>query len=158
MNNEKLKIALCGYLPYGVKVSCENSLGENEPHELLSIEREKLTIRKKSFPYRTYLKLSEGLPYLFPISSLTKPIQLSDYNNGNPFVPIVEMRRIGIYDYLDYITNEAEDLIKKRGYDNWVGEIPLKIIDLLNRWKIDYRGLINECLAIEVNESNNPYL
>lgn len=172
MNNEKLKIAICGYLPYGLKVSCENTLGKNEPHQLLSIERDKLTIRKKSFPYRTYVKLSEGLPYLFPISSLTKPLQLADYNNGEPFVPAEEIARqwmqingeiLNITIRLNFtwrvkfeIMNKQGELVEER--EMGVLNMPFWIIDLLNRWKIDYRGLINEGLAIEVNEENNPYL
>ena len=36
-------------------------------------------------------------------------------------------------------------------YDNW------RSIDWLNEHHFDYRNLIGKGLAIEVNESNNPY-
>lgn len=165
MKNE-LKIALCAYLPHGVKV--KNQYGDI--CELLSISNRK----NSEFEYkekngRTDYSSYKGIkPYLLPTSSLTKTIQLADYNGGQPFVPIEAIGRILLKDlYHSYnFPKEDENFIgvnsKHGGWSMYnfgdFNSLPYWIIDLLNRWKIDYRGLIQQGLAIEVTESNNPYL
>lgn len=212
MNNEKLKIALCWYLPYGVKVQYEGILNGKERSEAYSewkirnqfkdfFDGEQLILPDEEIglkvaplktitQYKKYWLAQAGIrqfksfyngngfkPLLFPIQSLTKEIRLADYNNGLPFVPIVEILKIANKEWYEkkigtryaeieyketpssaiawfsYMSTKSINL-----YIPMPWMFPLWIIDLLNRWKIDYRGLIEEGLAIEVNEENNPYL
>lgn len=51
-----------------------------------------------------------------------------------------------------------EEKIDYQAFFNYDGvEYPEEYIDWLNKHHFDYRGLIEKGLAIEVNESNNPY-
>lgn len=45
-------------------------------------------------------------PICFPLSFLTKEIQISDYNNGEPFVPIKELGRIFKLNVIEYCVIE----------------------------------------------------
>ena len=48
---------------------------------------------------------------------------------------------------------EKKEFFEKWGLDGW----NIDTFDWLNAHHFDYRGLIKKGLAIEVNESNNPY-
>ena len=54
---------------------------------------EKEVLCKKNIIHRRYL--SEVKPILHPLSDLTKPIKVEGYNDGEEFVPIVELAKIG---------------------------------------------------------------
>lgn len=244
MNNEKLKIALCGYLPYGVKVQYDGILNGKERGEAYSewkirnqfkdfFDEEQLILPDEEIglkvaplktitQYKKYWLAKAGIrqcksfyngngfkPLLFSIKSLTKEIQLADYNNGLPFVPLKELHRLNElnefsknkdalrrifvdtviscefmesdgsmfssdYAQLKYtVDTNLGTLIYSFGYNATMSRFDardeshkrplgvayqLEMFDLLNLWKIDYRGLINEGFAIEVNSENNPYL
>lgn len=176
MNNEKLKIDLCSRLPYGVKLKFvskykSDRLSVQDIVTLKEINEGSIYVNGYKTNNKSYV------PLLFPISSLCKEIQLADYNNGEPFVPIVEILKIEHKNWYEEKLGTRYAEIEYKETPNsakaWFSfmatkdtnlytlmpwSFPLWIIDLLNRWKIDYRGLINEGLAIEVNSDNNPYL
>lgn len=145
MNNETLKRDLCARLMDGVKVL--DILEGNE----ISIEYTSQTYDTKKVGLKLCIERNERFkPYLFPISAITKSVTIANYNNGKPFVPIEEAKRV------TNITISSKTIVMLLESDEFE-VIPFGIIDLLNRWKIDYRNLIGQGLAIEVTEENNPY-
>lgn len=72
--------------------------------------------------------ISDVKPYLRPMSSMNE-----------------EERLVYLNLTLDYTNNKS---YKKP---------TIEVIDWLNKYHFDYRGLIKKGLAIEVTESNNPY-
>jgi len=154
MNNETLKRDLCARLPYGLKILRPD---KETILELKGVLGDLLQFQEYGKPFETFgsIKAGTNLPILFQTSALTKEIQIATYNDGKPFVPIEEMRRLGIHDHLDFISVEADGLIRNRGLNGWFGEIPFKIIELLQKWHINYR--LSPDQFIEVTDEFNPY-
>jgi len=76
-------------------------------------------------------------PILFSTSCLTKPITVSTYNNGKPFVPIEEMANIGSIYYggfeeAKFAIECLEAGLSHEMYDSWM-------VELLQKWHINYR-------------------
>lgn len=159
MKQEQLKVALCGYLPYGVKFEViEKGTFSNSPDSVIYVcadfNNAEHLMREK--PYRR--KSSKMV--LFNISTLTKPIIVKGYNGGLPFVPKEEIAKewkqingehidmsIHLIHFIRIEINSEKGLeVQEMGLLN----LPYWIIDLLNRWKIDYRNLIGQGLAIDV--------
>lgn len=121
---------LSARLPYGVEVEYNNI-----NCEVLSIDKfnEELTIWI-STGYRTVVKLEDVKPYLFPLSSMTEEIMDEIYNNTGVY-------DIGIDSSVHIeVGTTFEDLTK--------------IIDILHKHHIDYRGLIPLGLAIDATNKN----
>lgn len=100
-----------------------------------------------TIPIRDCAKLNI-LPVLHPMSDLTKVIN----HAGDAFIPMERIRKISRFFEYDH----AGLLFMRKGctQSEW-----LNVIDLLNKWKFDYRGLITEGLAIDVNRvKRNPYI
>ena len=116
---------LCARLPYGVFCN----IGLDYPLPLQSMFVDKLDgilldFYKDGKDYQVYL--SEVKPYLFPLSSMTDE-QKGEYNSLRDLVPTM-------YDF---------ELV-----DNWWS------IDYLNANHFDYRGLIDDGLAIDATGKN----
>lgn len=108
-------------------------------------------------------------PILHPMSDLHKPIKVSSYNEGKEFIPIVEMARIAqgskdsshlrlqddtVIDFtIAYHFKQNVFWFQSLQRKKQVYILPDqdKYFDLLNQWHIDYRGLIPDGLAIDVN-------
>jgi len=153
MNEKYLFIALSGYLPYGLmieQVSKPSFIGQ--PNNVCDV---KLTVHNiQQFIGKKPYRVISQKPWLFSISCLTQQITI----NGETFCPIEKLKSMGIVDHIDWCTEEREYLIKDRGFYGWLGEIPFKIIEILNSWFIDYRGLIEAGKAIDVTTlKENPY-
>jgi len=154
-----LTVDLCSRLPYGVK-------GLNMSNTLCSLE----AVRIKDSIWRPDKLLFIGQSYtnvkplLFHLSSLTKEITISTFNDGKPFVPIDELKeqcRIidGMTGNLEYIgkVNYAESF-KYFNQTIAIMALPFWFFDLFSQWHVDYRGLIDQGLAIDVTTlKQNPY-
>lgn len=114
--------------------------------------------------------VSNVCPILRPLSDLYKQI----IHNSESFIPIVRLAEITFPDEAPWTVGKGEtSCVAKSGelfhYDDGFysyesdgrdlyvcPQTPL--FDLLNEWKIDYRGLINAGLAVDVNGLKiNPY-
>ena len=127
-DKELLLKDLCARLPYGVFCN----IGLDYPLQLQSLFVDKLDgilldFYKDGKDYQVYL--GEVKPYLFPLSSMTEK-QKKEYNTLLTDVPTYQ------YEYGDIVT-----VIES--YDNW------RSIDYLNANHFDYRGLIEDGLAID---------
>lgn len=116
-------------------------------------------------------------PLLFPISCLTQYISISKVNNGEPFIPIVELlkqlhsdwwqeyqgtRYIEItYDDSPFKTYSCFKYMATKDlviHKNMPLNHPYWLTQKLNEWYIDYRGLIEKGLALDVTcLESNPY-
>jgi len=98
--------------------------------------------------YKKFYNSRDCKPVLYNISTLTKPIIVKGYNGGNPFVPIEHMEREiecdVEFELINYLKADYNSIKEKLKF------APLTFVDFLNRWKIDYRGLIGQGLAIDV--------
>lgn len=168
MNNETLKRDLCARLPYGVNLKGFGLL------TAVSSEREYTHYYAQKYNgSRQKTSVSNPIPYLFPTSALTKPIQLANYNNGEPFVPVVEItteanKREESSEYYSFIYEVRDNWIhlSRGSYDDYeripiwdienkCSNAPNWIIELLNQWHINFR--LNHDQFIEVTEEFNPY-
>ncbi len=144
------------------------------PHELFFVwslnNDEKVEIRhfEKIMPPPSLVK-----PVLRPLSDLDKTIT----HNGKKIVPIVELAALAHnaegwkYDEeYEYAVSESRDfwfcydtlccgIRLQTGYgDNVMIDNCIALYDYLNELKIDYRGLIDDGLAVSVYDlENNPY-
>lgn len=124
---------LCARLPYGV--FCNIGLDYPLPLQRLSVNKLDgilLDFYEDGKDYQVYL--GEVKPYLFPLSSMTEE-QKKEYNTLLTDVPAYQ------YEYGELVT-----VIES--YDNW------RSIDYLNANHFDYRGLIDDGLAIDATELN----
>lgn len=155
MNNETLKRDLCARLMDGVMmVNKEVNKTYFNPLILKGFrDEDSIYLHGLSLPQ----KLSNNAPILFPTSALTKPIQIASYNNGEPFVPVDELKKnyrlyliIGVYsDGTKCMFNEKTQSSHWRYWE-------YSIIEKLNQWHINYR--LDPDQFIEVTDEFNPYL
>lgn len=115
-------------LSYVVKVKCND---DTEPYTLLSINWNKeivsIGFEIDGMYVTSKQKLADIKPYLRPMSSMTEDERIS---------------------YLNACDNDDGDALSSPRYSG---------IDWLLSHHFDFRGLLDKGLAIEVNESNNPY-
>lgn len=126
---------LCARLPYGVRVKS----GRRRKPVTLSLDA--IT--------DFYLGCSIK-PYLRPMSSMTEE-EVNELKNLCSFYIPSDSKTIGFEDYgilvvTHHITNNTHSF-----------KLNIQVIDWLNSYHFDYRGLIEKDLAIEVTEENNPY-
>jgi hypothetical protein len=162
--NETLKRDLASRMFDGVKIDI-SYYDETEPKTMSYLDDEEsvyVRINNKAGQYVHDLLQSYDLehikPYLFPTSALTKPIQLANYNNGEPFVPIEELWKIFYENEEDSI--ESEVVYDMRYLNMQVNgamgcHIPFSIMEYFNQWHINYRLSTDQ--FIEVTNENNPY-
>jgi hypothetical protein len=107
-------------------------------------------------------------PVLRPMSDLYKEITDKDYNNGKPFVPIVELAKARHPNFNQYIFYDTELFVfysmhsecgdYSECYDYYEDRLSIAELDLLHRLHFDYRGLIDAGLAVSVHDlPTNPY-
>lgn len=86
---------------------------------------------------------------LRPLSDLTKEICTDNYNDGKPFVPVKELKAVA-----PRLDNTGEPFqLWHADAETWQN-----VFELLDYWLFDYRGLIRDHLAIDVNTlKQNPY-
>lgn len=152
-DKQLLLIDLCGRLPYEVKCKyydcCEGDYGEGticgfERHKYIQIDG-------------VCIPIEEVKPYLRPLSSITEDeiIELvHELTSGQGRAQDIDIEdkscRICYEMPLEfYLPFNIEDVVN--------GFFGIEGFDSLNALHLDYRGLINKNLAIEVTEENNPY-
>lgn len=103
--------------------------------------------------------ISRFKPIIRPLDSLTKECVQSDYNEGNPFVPIKELE--GLFPYCNFylLDDNGKTVIgfDNRDYDNDVTiEDMMLIIQQLLKWHF-YPNMPDNEEVVYVNEDFNPY-
>lgn len=115
------------------------------------------------------IALARYNPVLRPMSDLYVEISERGYNNGKPFVPLVEFAKVR-YPYLTsrrFITdtkyvecaeNDSSGWGKWKMYELELESMSVDELDLLHRLHLDYRDLIGAGLAVSVHDlKQNPY-
>lgn len=108
-------------------------------------------------------------PVLRPMSDLCEEITDQGYNEGKPFVPLIELTKAGVpkYDYYKFLDacgivecnmQNSNDINHLVYYSHSPHACSYMEIDLLHRLHLDYRGLIDAGLAVSVHDlPTNPY-
>lgn len=115
------------------------------------------------------IALARYNPVLRPMSDLYVEITERGYNDGKPFVPLVEFAKVR-YPYLTsrrFITdtkyvecaeNDSSGWGKWKMYELELESMSVDELDLLHRLHLDYRDLIDAGLAVSVHDlKQNPY-
>ena len=115
------------------------------------------------------IALARYNPVLRPMSDLYVENSERGYNNGKPFVPLVEFAKVR-YPYLTsrrFITdtkyvecaeNDSSGWGKWKMYELELESMSVDELDLLHRLHLDYRDLIDAGLAVSVHDlKQNPY-
>lgn len=120
---------LCARLPYGVKVK----LGDNPNIFDLEYRIKFAVMYGDSDKLEDILDITNIKPYLFPLSSMTEKQK----------------------EELDNMFNEEDDICEKIKTDNFELSFYRKsIFDFLNKYHLDWRGLIPMGLAIDATGLN----
>lgn len=168
MKRELTLIDIVGYLPYGLYCW----YGENI----------KAALMVGITDYQIPIFEVGRKPILRPMSDLFVAITERGYNDGKPFVPIMELANlIGDADSMRWELQQENSRVFSREYSwcfQWDFEcrafmlpdspseyvfghiLPCahKLYDLLHRLHFDYRGLIDAGLAVSVHDlPTNPY-
>jgi len=114
--------------------------------------------------YKKFYNGGDCKPVIFNLNCLTKPIIVKGYNGGEEFVPIDEMVKIGLAPSgIEYDLEDNVFYIGKyegcNSYDvlEW-NELHYSAIEFFNKIKLDFRNLIGQGLAIDVETlKNNCY-
>lgn len=144
-DKELLLKYLCMALPYGVMVNVEGY----DTEKLIGIENETITTKATPTSYsdKGEYPIDIVRPYLRPISSMTEEevdclFKILDINEDLA-TEWLKVNDIGI---IRLFTQQGKDFYE-------IAEA----MDYLNSIHIDYIGLIEKGLAIEVTKENNPY-
>ena len=104
---------LAASLPYGQK--CYHFDGSRETEHICLIaeyRHDEFTIADNEQEY--YLELKDMIPIIRPLDSLIKECIQSDYNEGKPFIPIVELAKIAEpYSRYEKIISFSNQMLKK---------------------------------------------
>lgn len=136
------------YIPYGCAVKCKVS-NDHGIYWITDINIQSGTVSlngvRSDHPYR----LDQIKPYLRPLSDLTNEIRADNYKDGDPFIPVRELKIL-----VPGLDNTAEPFeLWRANAHQWA-----KVFELLDYWSFDYRDLIRRRLAIDVNTlRENPY-
>ena len=146
---------IAAYLPYNLHIM-RRAWDEEEEVEVFEEVTSDWIIKYITFDYLIHERCK---PILRPMSDLTKSIVVKGYNDDKEFVPIQHLYDIcstppNGYNPSDFIDESDEewsfsDLVEAFDYDKI-----LVCINLLNQWHFDYRNLIEEGLAIDINTLN----
>ena len=128
-DKELLLKDLCARLPYGVKVK----LGDNPNIFDLEYRIKFAIMYGDSDKLEDILDITNIKPYLFPLSSMTE----------------------GQKKELDDMFNQEDDICEKIKTDNFEFSFYNKsIFDFLNKYHLDWRGLIEKGLALDATGLN----
>lgn len=159
---------IAGYLPYGLKVQDEDQdiwtirqLGNVDP-----CRDGDVGLVSDDGHYEQYTYIDDIELVLRPMSALYKEIMDKDYNDGKPFVPLVELAKAKFPCFDNYDFNAAgmfvdcnmEGVHCSEWYKYDEDKLSSEEFDLLHWFKIDFRGLIVAELAVSVYDlKQNPY-
>ena len=168
---------IAGYLPYDLHIM-RRAWDEEEEVEVFEEVTSDWIIKYITFDYLIHERCK---PILRPMSDIIKPIIVKGYNDDKEFVPIVALAERAfeieidavtgfaqngkcrgvsfIFDYVEYGFSYSEDtdsfhtqIISPK--QNIIADNQSQLFDLLNQWNFDYRNLIAEGLAIDINTLN----
>ena len=139
-DKELLLKDLCARLPYGVKVL---RLDFNKVKEIQYIEPLNSRVKLLGDPPGSTIDIEDVIPYLRPISSMTK-------EEKDEFEDI-----IGFKVWSDDFDNEFDFMSNEYSYID--KECVVNTFNWLNAHHFDYRDMISIGLAIEAKGKNNPY-
>lgn len=108
-------------------------------------------------PYKTYVKTTKGIGYVYAINT-SQLIELSVANNSEYWSEVFNIDEIKPYLRPMSSMSEEEKAFyeyHKEGHcsSGWA----TTLVDWLNAHHFDFRNLIERGLAIAVTEKNNPY-
>lgn len=162
----KLKFKdIAGNIPFGLFIYQEKSHDMIKVHTVLNNENmDDLSFGTSRYHY---IHSSDGYkPILYPLDTIHKTIT----HNGKEIVPIVELANIAYptmqFTIIEDFTCIELGLRREFGWKNngfvfnqcFFVDNQYQLFDYLHELKIDYRGLIDAGLAIDVNTLNeNPY-
>lgn len=189
MKRELTLTDIAEYLPYGLKIQDEDQdiwtirqLGNVDPCMDGDVG---LISDDGCYEYYTYI--DDIKPVLRPMSDLCVEITDKDYNDGHPFVPLVELAKIAGIGKVDVLEDECEGtfsvgisqyicddyaaydfkwsddrcsfVLTEEDSNNALEEYGnYRLFDLLHRLKLDFRGQIDAGLAVSVHDlKRNPY-
>lgn len=105
------------------------------------------------------LCLDDIKPILHPMSDISKEIIVKGYNKEQPFIPVIKIAEFCNPHMTGWkIDGKGRAYTRDNGWPQWVSPEQVEmatfdIFDLLNKWHFDYRGLIDEGLAVDINKS-----
>ena len=141
-DKELLLKDLCARLPYGVKV-LKGPVFAKEVKEIQYIEPLSSRVKLLDDPPGSTVGIEDVIPYLRPISSMTK-------KEKDEFEDI-----IGFNVWSNDFDNQPDFWSNDCAYID--KECVVKTFNWLNAHHFDYRDLISMGLAIEAKGKNNPY-
>lgn len=161
MKRELTLTDIAGYLPHGLTYQYEDT----DP-VILSTDPQEWDL----YAIDSMIKINCCTkPVLRPMSDLCEEITERGYNDGKPFVPLVELAKIRMPQYttfeLIYDRRMVECIQKNPDGLSWFAMYAFHAqysvymeIDLIHRLHVDYRGLIDAGMAISVHDlKHNPY-
>lgn len=107
---------------------------------------------------------------LRPMSDLAKETTVEGHNNGEPFVPMIELGfvafgymcvlidnklRLGYENRDSWFWSNGDFYLEQQEPDYYTNVSYRKVYDLLNQWHFDYRNLIGQGLAVDINTLNS---
>jgi len=143
---------LSAYLPYGIPAILSQKGVFNQDDEYPNPKTRELGIIKNISFYDTEIngELHIDDNYSFDFSEIDEVTiclrVLSDLTDKE----IKELKKLDS-GHIDYITIERENWIERKGYENWLKQIPYGIIEKLLSWNFDIFNLIPRNLAIDIN-------
>lgn len=107
-----------------------------------------------------YNNIENYIPIVRPLTDLTKPIVQANYNNGKPFVPIVELNKLfNPYDGMElvyYINSGLGWRIDSSRCNTAITfDMMIKPIKQLFIWHFDL--ITEDCEKVYVTDEFNPY-
>lgn len=153
---------IVGYLAYGLHcLNCDNMIEEIEFDNVGNLIRG-IDLQDEA-EYDDWVACQQYKPILRPLSDLYKTIT----HNGKEIVPIVELAKMHRPEYKWFFDEtcaccEREKFNYFNGFNagSFNGKVcnQHQLFDYLHELKIDYRGLIDAGLAVDVNTLEiNPY-
>jgi hypothetical protein len=155
---------IVGYLPYDLQYW----IPEIKSNGVLSFDNIRGILADVLYPdaevhvYKPYFLLR-------PMSDLIKPIIVKGYNDDKAFVPlevlsytlfgavglIIDQKMCFGYRNKDtFYWDENDFTVNYHDSDDYINVSFLEVYDLLDQWHFDYRNLIAEGLAIDINTLN----
>lgn len=128
------------YLPYGLRIKGET---HGDIEELTGLSGGCVMINGN---IKAWCDIFDVKPILRPLSDLTNEIE----HNGEKFVPIEYLE--DKYYTID-LHKQCMRLLEEEG-ENWINQTDYMLIDYLFEWHFDVFGLIDNNLAININQQN----
>lgn len=152
---KQLKDVLHYYLGARLQLTCSGFFMPNrEEKPLLKGASATLTANLFADIYDETFGVGVFKPHFRQLSSLTKPITVEGYNNGEPFVPLKIIRRIMPIKYENncfYFHKECGCCFSDISIDLLAEHLPFNTLELLLKWQFNVFGL-DESQYIEIKD------